>query len=205
MCDGCWRDPGTGGLRGARPRAGGGSPSRGMAIPIWWMLIPLHWMLPSTKPTAANHNALQSPVEIIIVPKTNGITAVIGDRTCVEVNRVCVVLWDINCVGIDWFDAYGIAVGYHLRLLGGLEILSGLCQDAQALDGSQHVLLLAYKCCAYSLRPVDLIAHHFEDGGVMNQAFDRVIPILRGDVGLGGIGFGCKPLVGRGNILRISG
>ena len=104
-------DPGCGALLRASPGLRRCSPSGRMAIPCWGMLIPFHGVAPAAVPSAANDDVAAVPVEIIVIPETNGESDAEGNRILRNVDHIWIILRYIYHIGIDGLDADSPAVG----------------------------------------------------------------------------------------------
>ena len=65
-----------------------------------------------------------------------------------------------------------------LDLVVGLDDALGDRFVAQLLDGDQHVLLLVGEGVAERLRPVEVVAHHLDDLGIVEQRDHAAVPAL---------------------------
>ena len=63
-------------------------------------------------------------------------------------------------------------------LVVGLDDALGDGLVAQLLDGDQHVLLLVGDRIAERLRPVEIVAHHLDDLGIVEKRDDAAVPAL---------------------------
>ena len=64
-----------------------------------------------------------------------------------------------------------------LHLVVGLDDAFGDGLLAQLLDGREHVLLLVDDRFAQHLRPVEIVAHHLDDLGIVQKRNDAAVPV----------------------------
>src|SRR5262245_13653155 len=112
----------------------------------------------------------------------------IGRRRPCAVNDRGIVVGHIDRIRRRWLDGDDLLVlllaDHDLLFLGRCQLVVRLSLRAQALHGIHDIGLLGQHRIAELLRPIELRAHHVEDGRRRRQRFQAVVPGLLVDRGL---------------------
>ena len=94
------------------------------------------------------------------------------------VEHLRLILRNVDHLRIGRLDDDVVVLLDDLHLVVGLDHALGDRLVAQLLDGDQHVLLLVGDGVAERLRPFEVVAHHLDDLGIVEQRDHAAVPAL---------------------------
>ncbi|MNT76621.1 hypothetical protein D3C72_2156520 [compost metagenome] len=86
-----------------------------------------------------------------------------------RVEHLRLVLRHIDLFRIGRLNDDVVVLLNDLHLVVGLEHAGSDRLVAKLLNGDQHILLLVGHCIGKGLRPIDILAHHLDDIGIVQK------------------------------------
>ena len=116
-------------------------------------------------------------------PEADGETGAEGAIDArIIIDGVPLITGHVDQFRIGRLDLNRAGVVDDIFLGGAGQIVPGLRQETEALDGSHDVLLLIEKRLAELGGPGEIVIEPLQHGGIMGQCLDTGVPRLRGDL-----------------------
>ncbi len=122
----------------------------------------------------------------VVVRRVGRRVVTVNRRRAVHDHGRRVVLRDVDHLRIGRLDDDGLLLDLHHLLVVGLEVARRLRLAAKGLNRLDHGALVGDDRLAEGTRPVEVGAHLLHHVGIVEQRFDRVVPLfVDGKLGIG--------------------